>query len=84
ERFRHDEAHHCLEGQSSGTVYGMGDDVEVEIREADPVTGGLVLAITRHRPLERTGRGRDRGGRGRPHQAPRRGPGRHGGARRRG
>ena len=55
ERFRHDERRHCLEGQSSGIVFSMGDEVEVEIREADAVTGGLVLAITRHHPLERPG-----------------------------
>jgi ribonuclease R len=54
ERFRHDERHHCIEGQVSGRTFSLGDDVEVEIREASPLTGGLILAITRHWPLARS------------------------------
>ena len=56
ERFHHDERAHCLEGASSGRIYALGDDVEVELREADAVTGSLVLAVVRHRPLRRPGR----------------------------
>jgi ribonuclease R len=52
ERWHHDEHRHSLEGMASGTVYTLGDNVEVEILEANPVSGGLVLAITTHRPLE--------------------------------
>jgi len=70
ERWHHDEHRHCLEGMASGTVYSLGDNVEVELLEANPVSGGMVLAITAHRPLEgrtpiktkrRTGRGARRG-----------------------
>ncbi len=52
ERWRHDPRHHCLEGMASGTIYTLGDGVEVEIREANPVTGGLVLTLTAHHPAK--------------------------------
>ncbi len=55
ERFHHDERAHALEGAASGRRYRIGDEVEVELREADPVTGSLVLAVLRHRPLHRPG-----------------------------
>ncbi|MGE3780702.1 MAG: RNB domain-containing ribonuclease, partial [Pirellulaceae bacterium] len=54
ERFHHDEGRHCIEGQASGRIFSLGDEVEVDIREASPLTGGLVLAITRHWPLARS------------------------------
>ena len=63
ERFHHDERHHCLEGGRSGKGYTLGDDVEVEIREADAVTGSLTLTVTHHWPLKRAKRA---GGRPRP------------------
>ena len=53
ERWHHDARRHSLEGMASGTVYVLGDAVEVELREADPVTGGLILGITAHRPIAR-------------------------------
>lgn len=56
ERFHHDERRHCLEGGRSGKAYTLGDDVEVEIREADAVTGSLTLTITHHWPLKRAKR----------------------------
>ncbi|HET9148913.1 MAG TPA: ribonuclease R, partial [Alphaproteobacteria bacterium] len=45
ERFHHDERHHLLEGLRTGTVYRLGDRLEVTIREASPVTGGLLLGL---------------------------------------
>jgi ribonuclease R len=39
--FDHDEHRHCLVGRRSGTVYRLGDKVEVRLQEADPVTGGI-------------------------------------------
>jgi ribonuclease R len=53
ERFHHDERNHCLEGASSGLIYTLGDDVEVEIAEANALTGGLTLTLTGHTPLAR-------------------------------
>jgi ribonuclease R len=51
ERFHHDEQRHCLEGDTSGVIYALGDDVEVEIAEANALTGGLTLLLTGHSPL---------------------------------
>jgi ribonuclease R len=52
ERWHHDEHRHSLEGMASGNVYSLGDQVEVKILEANPVSGGLVLSITAHHPFE--------------------------------
>jgi len=52
ERWHHDEHGQCLEGMASGTVYALGDNVEVELLEANPESGSMVLAITTHHPLE--------------------------------
>jgi ribonuclease R len=41
EFFRHDERRHALIGQSSNTVYKLGDIVAVKLVEAAPLTGGL-------------------------------------------
>jgi ribonuclease R len=49
ERFQHDERRHTLEGQRTGRTYRLGDRVEVVLREASPVTGGLVLGLTGHK-----------------------------------
>ncbi len=53
ERWRHDEHRHCLEGMASGTVFTLGDNVEVELREASAITGSLIFTITAHRPVLR-------------------------------
>ncbi|MCZ6448526.1 MAG: RNB domain-containing ribonuclease, partial [Alphaproteobacteria bacterium] len=53
ERWHHDAHRHSLEGMASGTVYVLGDEVEVELLEANPVTGGLILGLTAHRPVAR-------------------------------
>ena len=48
ERWMHDPKRHCLEGMASGTVYTLGDSVVVAVREANPVTGGMILEIVGH------------------------------------
>jgi ribonuclease R len=48
ERWMHDPKRHCLEGMGSGTVYTLGDSVVVAVREANPVTGGLILEVVSH------------------------------------
>ena len=50
ERFNHDERRHTLEGSRSGTTFHLGDRIEAVVREASPVTGGLVLGIVAHQP----------------------------------
>jgi ribonuclease R len=45
ERFRLDEARHTLTGERTRTVYALGDDIEVRLAEANPLTGGIVFAL---------------------------------------
>jgi ribonuclease R len=50
-------------GRSSGTLYRLGDQVEVRLAEADPITGALRLELLVDRGREPT---RPRARRGRP------------------
>jgi ribonuclease R len=43
--YRHDEAAHQLVGAESGLTFRLGDAVEVRLREANPLTGGIALEI---------------------------------------
>ncbi len=43
--YRHNEARHCLEGERWGRVYRLGDRLRVRLLEAEPMTGGLILAL---------------------------------------
>lgn len=43
--YDHDEKAHALVGRRWGRVYRLGESVRVRIVEADPATGGLVLAL---------------------------------------
>ncbi|MCF4166211.1 ribonuclease R [Zavarzinia compransoris] len=45
--FRHDEAAHALVGRNPKNRYTLGDAVTVVLREATPITGGLVFALAR-------------------------------------
>jgi ribonuclease R len=40
-----DEARHRLEGETTGRIYRLGDPVTVRLREATPVTGGLIFEL---------------------------------------
>ncbi len=40
-----DEARHRLQGEASGRIYRIGDPVSVRVREANPVSGGLLLEL---------------------------------------
>ncbi len=44
----HDEGRHSLIGRRSGRTFTLGDATEVELIEADAVTGGLVFEIVGH------------------------------------
>ncbi|MGF1629591.1 MAG: ribonuclease R [Kiloniellaceae bacterium] len=43
--YHHVEARHALEGQRWGRVYRLGDRLRVRLMEAEPMTGGLILAL---------------------------------------
>lgn len=45
--FRHDEAAHALVGRNPANRFTLGDEVKVKLREATPITGGLVFSIAR-------------------------------------
>jgi ribonuclease R len=45
EYFRHDEHAHALIGESTGARWRLGRDVEVRLREATPITGGLLFEM---------------------------------------
>ncbi len=43
--YTHDEVRHCLIGKRMGLVFSLGEAVEVELAEADPLTGSLVFRL---------------------------------------
>ncbi|MGH7022798.1 MAG: ribonuclease R [Caulobacteraceae bacterium] len=45
EYFVHDEASHSLIGERTGARWRLGAKVEVRLREANPVTGGLLFEV---------------------------------------
>jgi ribonuclease R len=45
EYFVFDERNHSLVGESSGRTYRLGDEVEVEVKDVAPVSGGLTFAM---------------------------------------
>ncbi len=73
--YDHDEVRHRLVGKRHGMAFSLGDSVEVELAEANPLTGGLVFrlmvdgAVSGGRKFEIRP-----GGRGRPGAKPGRKP----------
>jgi ribonuclease R len=66
EYFIHDERAHALVGEKSGARWRLGREVEVRLREATPITGGLLFEmLSEPEAGERAAP--------RPRQAPRRG-----------
>jgi len=49
ERYVFDERRHRLKGQRSGREFRLGDRVRVRLREADPVSGGIIFALADNR-----------------------------------
>jgi ribonuclease R len=41
----HDEARHLLRGRNTGQEYRLGEEVEVILAEADPITGGMIMHL---------------------------------------
>ncbi|SLN44146.1 ribonuclease R [Oceanibacterium hippocampi] len=60
EYFRHDATRHALIGEASGKEYHLGDGVEVELMEANTVTGGLIFKLLK--VTEEVTRGRAKAG----------------------
>ena len=67
EYFEYVEAEQALFGRETGLRFRLGDPVEVRLKEASPVTGGMLLEITdggiagkppggRRRPRHKPGR----------------------------
>lgn len=54
--YHHDEKHYCLRGENSGRKYTIGQKVGVVLREAEPVTGGVILSLTDADTKSRNGR----------------------------
>ena len=82
EFFTHDDRAHALVGERSGKRWRLGARVEVRLREATPITGGLVFEMLSepepadpNAPRQRLGQ-RDRDRSFRPPRAPARRPGR--------
>jgi ribonuclease R len=78
EYFEHDERGHALVGAASGRGWRLGAAVEVRLREATPVTGGLLFEVLT--PPDPLARPRPKGGRALraapPHVGPKRRRGR--------
>jgi ribonuclease R len=43
--YEHNEAAHCLVGRRWGLTFRLGERVSVRIREANPVTGGIIMDL---------------------------------------
>jgi ribonuclease R len=43
--FVHDEDRHSLRGRRSGLEYRLGQNVEITLKEANPVSGGMIFAL---------------------------------------
>jgi len=84
EYFTHDDKSHALVGERTGARWTLGRNVEVRLKEATPITGGLVFEMLSdpaprdpNAPAPRLGqRARGPGGGG----FPKRGTGRPGGS----
>lgn len=65
--FHHDPEKQTLTGERTGRVIGLGQKVLVRLREAAPITGGLILELisvegTKLQPAQRRGSGRRKAG----------------------
>jgi ribonuclease R len=57
DRWQVDEAGHHMTGRSTGLVFSLGQGVEVRLREATPITGGLVFGLQHGAPSSPSRRG---------------------------
>ncbi len=61
EYFIHDEKAHALVGERSGARWRLGREVEVRLREATPITGGLLFEMLSEPEAGEAGAPRRRG-----------------------
>lgn len=54
--FHHDKDHQLLEGEHSGLIYQLGDSVTVKLKEANPISGGLIFELIDDKLLKRKSR----------------------------
>ena len=54
--FNHDKDHQLIKGEHSGIIYQLGDSVTVRLREANPISGGLIFELIDERLLKLKGR----------------------------
>ncbi|MDP6602965.1 MAG: ribonuclease R [Rhodospirillales bacterium] len=45
DRYVHDEDAHALTGRTAGIAFRLGDALEVVLREANPLSGGMILGL---------------------------------------
>lgn len=63
--FHHDKEHHLIKGEHSGLIYQLGDSLVVRLKEANPVSGGLIFQLiddqlSKHQSHARKGKKRKR------------------------
>jgi len=63
--FNFDKELHLLEGEYTGAVYQLGDTVRVRLKEANPMTGGLLCQLIDEKRTEKSGAKKTRSKRGR-------------------
>ncbi len=54
--FHHDQDHQLLKGERSGIVFQLGDSVTVKLREANPISGGLIFEVIDEKLMARKSR----------------------------
>ena len=59
--FHYDMEHHLLEGEHSHIILQLGDPVSVRLKEANPVSGGLIFELlhdklSKHKPRNASGK----------------------------
>ena len=59
--FHYDKEHHLLEGEHSHIILQLGDSVTVRLKEANPVSGGLIFELlhdklSKHKPRNASGK----------------------------
>jgi ribonuclease R len=59
--FHYDKEHHLLEGEHSHIILQLGDPVSVRLKEANPVSGGLIFELlhdklSKHKPRNASGK----------------------------
>lgn len=56
----HDESQHLLRGRKSKQTYRLGDNVDVMLMEADPVSGSMLMHVIGSEPMEASKKGGSR------------------------